>query len=135
MENRRFEYSYSALSKKERAEVENIKKRYEGESITAITYKRLKKIDFHVNFISIFLSTIVCVFGLLIVGLGLSMIWVWNDNVIGSIISLIGSIPTAISYPLYRAILKKARKKYSAEVIHISETLLKETPKPMQTKL
>jgi hypothetical protein len=64
--------------------------------------------------------------GALIFGLGLTMILEWSIFLWGIALMAIGSGSMAVAYPVYKAVLKKYKKRYGAEIVKLSEEILNE---------
>jgi hypothetical protein len=51
-------------------------------------------------------------------------IWLW-----GIMLMVIGSVPMAIAYPVYKIVHKKYKNRYGDEILRLSEDLLNENDK------
>ena len=123
----KFEYTYAAPSETERKEIESIRRQYEDRKDTPESkLERLRKLDSFVKNSATCLSLILGVVGLLTFGLGLTMILEWAKYVWGVIVAIVGLVPLCAAYPVYLFVLKRNKKKYSAEILQLSEELLKE---------
>ena len=129
MNDNKFKYSYSAPTELERREIARIKKNYESDSGENSKLTRLRKLDAFVRNSSMALGISSGVIGLLIFGLGMSMMLEWNIYLWGVLVSLFGIIPIALAYPAYKLLLRKNKNKYGAEILRISEELLGENEK------
>ncbi len=121
-----FEYNYTAPTPTERKEIENIRKKYEP-SIPekAATVDTLRRLDRKVYTLPKILSLTLGIVGLLVFGLGLTMCLEWAMLLWGSLVSLIGLVPLAFAYPVYKKTLKKRKEKYGEEILAISQALLR----------
>jgi hypothetical protein len=71
--------------------------------------------------------------GVLIMGIGLSlvmtdigeMIGLSNALIPGIVIGVVGMIPVGFAYPSYNRILKKERQRIAPEILRLSEELMK----------
>lgn len=126
MENNQFNYTYSAPTEEERKEIASIRKQYVPVEKTETKLERLRRLDKLVKntptIVAITLGTV----GSLIFGLGLTFILEWNIWPWGVICMAIGSIPMAISYPVYKWILKRYKRRYGTEILKLSEEILNE---------
>ena len=126
MENNQFNYTYSAPTEEERKEIASIRKQYVPVEKTETKLERLRRLDKLVKntptIVAITLGTV----GSLIFGLGLTFILEWNIWLWGVICMAIGSIPMAISYPVYKWILKRYKRRYGTEILKLSEEILNE---------
>ncbi|MBQ8392389.1 MAG: hypothetical protein IJX51_01325 [Clostridia bacterium] len=124
MDNKEFEYTYSAPTEAERREIANIRKQYETKSDKQIKLDRIRKLDSFVQNFSMTLSLIVGIMGALIFGLGMSMILAWDIMVFGIIVCIIGAVPMVAAYPVYVITLRNNKEKYGEEILRLSEELL-----------
>jgi len=127
MENNSFEYTYSALRQKE---VEEIRKKYLPKEEDKM--EQLRKLHSIPTQKAQSTSIAVGVIGALILGTGMSLCMTELGAalgrfamILGIIIGLIGVVLIAIAYPIYTRTLKKERKKIAAEILKISDELLK----------
>ena len=127
-ENNKFEYSYSAPTEEERREIASIRRQYEDRSTTTEgKLERLRHLDALVNGTANAVSLAVGVIGLLIFGLGMTMVLEWNLTLWGVLLGIVGALPIDAAYPLYRRVLARGKKKYGAEILQLSEELLGKT--------
>lgn len=121
MENKTFNYTYSA---KEKAELEKIRKKYMPASADKLSY--IKKLDKSVSDKATIWSLVVGVIGALIMGVGMSLCMVaagvWM--IPGIIIGVIGMAVVAVAYPLYVKILKKERERIAPEILRLTDELM-----------
>ncbi|MBQ8659081.1 MAG: hypothetical protein IJ506_08085 [Clostridia bacterium] len=121
----KFEYTYSAPSEAERREIESIRRQYEDRPTSPQgKLERLKKLDSFVKNSATCVSLVVGVIGLLIFGLGITMILQWQIILWGLLVGVVGLCPIIAAYPLYQFVLKRNKKKYSAEILQLTEELL-----------
>ena len=123
-DDNKFEYSYYAPTESERKEIEFIKKQYTQKSKQELKLERLKRLDSKVKNTPTYLSLTIGIIGILIFGLGLTMVLEWSTLIGGIIVMIVGAVPTALSYPLYKILLRKLKDKYSQEIIKLSNELL-----------
>ncbi|MBQ9743803.1 MAG: hypothetical protein IJW19_01620 [Clostridia bacterium] len=124
MDNKEFEYTYTAPTEAERREITSIRRQYEAKSDKQIKLDRIRKLDNFVRNFSMTLSLIVGVMGALIFGLGMSMILVWDIMIFGIVVCIIGAAPMVAAYPVYLITLKNNKEKYGEEILRLSEELL-----------
>lgn len=124
--NNKFKYTYSAPTKSEREQIEDIRKNYLPKSDKEAKMERLKKLDEKVKNIPTIYGLCIGIVGLLIFGLGITMILEWKIVVWGIIISIIGLIPMCLAYPIFSRIKNKLTDKYKKEILDLSEELLNE---------
>ena len=123
--NNKFEYTYTALSERERQEIISIKNNYAPTTKKSETkLERLRRLDNKVNGTATITALVLSIPGTLIFGTGLTMVLEWNLILWGIIVSVVGVIPIALAYPLYKYVLNKGKKKHGAEILKLSEELL-----------
>lgn len=121
--NERFSYTYTAPTEAERKEIEHIRKKYQTESERG-TLEQLKALDNKVHRFPTALALSLGVAGTLLFGLGFALILEWKQLILGACVSLVGIVPVALAYPVYRYHLAKGKKKYGEEILALSEKLL-----------
>lgn len=120
----KFKYTYSAPSKDEREEIQNIRKNYLPKSKEENKLKKLKMLDEKVKNIPTAISLCIGIIGILIFGIGLTMILEWNIVTFGVIVSIIGCIPMFLAYPIFTKTKNKLTDKYKDEILKLSDELL-----------
>ena len=126
---KRFDFIYKALTQEERKEVDSIRRQYAPQEKTETKIERLRRLDYIVKKQSIIWSLLVGIVGTLIFGIGLTMILEWKIWPWGVALMVIGSVPMAIAYPIYKVVLKKYKNRYCEEILRLSEELLNENEK------
>ena len=121
-----FNFRYSAPTEEERKEIDSIRRQYSPQEKTETKLERLRRLDSLVKNTAIIWSLCLGIIGSLIFGLGLSMILEWNIWLWGIVLMIIGSVPMAIAYPVYKTKLKKYKNCYGEEILRLSEELLNE---------
>ena len=124
-----FNFRYTAPSQEERKEIDSIRRQYASQEKTETKLERLRRLDGLVKNTAVIWSLVLGVLGALIFGLGLTMILEWNIWLWGIVIMVVGSIPVAIAYPVYKGLLKKYKNRYGEEILRLSEALLNEKDK------
>ncbi|MGN0807703.1 MAG: hypothetical protein ACI4MN_04565 [Candidatus Coproplasma sp.] len=121
----KFNYTYSAPTESERREIESIRNSYltQGKEDKS-KLQRLISLDKKVKNTANGVAISVGIVGLLVFGLGMSMAMEWSLYVWGTVVALVGCAVMGVAYPLMRFILKKLKKKYSQEILQLSEELL-----------
>lgn len=120
----KFTYDYSAPSKDERREIEDIRRRYGGEKSKEDKLTKLRNLDKRVKNLPVAASLSLGIGGTLIFGLGLTMVLEWKMLLFGVIVMLIGCVPAALANAAYNILLDKNKRKYSDEILRLSEELL-----------
>ena len=126
-ENRnKFNYIYSAPTETERKEIEEIRSQYLPDAKNNEKMERLKALDSFVRNTAKLVAFSFGIFGILVFGLGLSMVLSWGVIVWGSIVCVLGACFVSAAYPLYRTIFQRNKKKYGPEILRLSRELLNE---------
>ena len=126
-ENRnKFNYTYSAPTETERKEIEEIRSQYLPDAKNNEKLERLRSLDFFVRNTAKLVAFSFGVFGVLVFGLGLSMVLSWALIVWGSVVCALGACFAGAAYPLYRIIFQRNKKKYGPEILRLSRELLNE---------
>ena len=129
MKNKTFEFKYSAPSKEERKEIEYIQSQYKEKDKAMTKLEYLRKLDGKVKNIPVCVSLALGIIGLLVFGLGLTMILEWNLVVWGVIVGVISLVPMGFAYFSYEKLTKKLKDKYKGEILALSSELLNEEEK------
>ena len=124
-----FNFKYTAPSMEERKEIDSIRRQYSPEFKTESKLEKLRRLDGLVKGAATIWSLVLGVIGCLIFGLGLAMVLEWNILLWGIVLMVIGSVPMAIAYPVYKVVLSKGKSKYGEEILKLSEELLNESDK------
>lgn len=124
-----FNYKYTAPTEEERKEIDSIRRQYAPQEQTETKLERLRRLDGLVKNTAIIWSLILGVIGCLIFGLGLTMVLEWSILLWGIVLMVIGSVPMAIAYPVYKLALNKGKAKYGDDILRLSEELLNESEK------
>ena len=127
--NNQFNFKYTAPSQEERKEIDSIRRQYAPQEKTETKLERLRRLDGLVKNTAIIWSLVLGVVGTLVLGLGLTMILEWSIWLWGIVLMVIGSVPMAIAYPVYKSTLNKGKAKYGDEILKLSEELLNESEK------
>ena len=125
--NHSFEYTYSAEQQKE---VEAIRKKYLPKEEDKM--EQLRKLHYSATQKAQAASIAIGVIGALILGSGMSLCMTELGAALGRLammlgiaVGLVGMVPVALAYPIYKKVLKKEREKIAAEVLRLSDELLK----------
>lgn len=127
--NNQFNFRYTAPSQAERKEIDRIRRQYLPQEQVESKLERLRRLDALVKNTAIIWSLVLGVVGTLVLGLGLTMILEWSIWLWGIVLMVIGSVPMAIAYPVYKLALNKGKAKYGDEILRLSEELLNENEK------
>lgn len=120
-----FEYTYSAPTEQERREIQSIKSRYTGQyDSKEDKFTRLKELDGKVKSVSTTLGLVFGTIGLLLFGLGLTMVLEWSIWLWGIVLMVVACVPMALAYPIYNATHKRLSDKYRDEIVKLSDELL-----------
>lgn len=127
MNDNKFTFNYSAPTREERREIEDIKKQYSGEAEVKTKIAQLRELDARVKTPPLILAICLGVAGVLIFGTGLTLALEWNKIVWGAVVMAVGCVPVACAHPLRLLLLKRNKKKYGGQIVKLSEELLNET--------
>lgn len=115
-----FTYTYSS---KQQEEIKKIRQKYMPHEESKMD--QLRKLDQSASQKGTVVSLAIGILSTLIFGVGLCCTMVWKEYFISGIfIGIIGMIGMAMSYPIYKAITSKQRKKLAPEILRLSEELL-----------
>ncbi len=122
MEKNNFKFSYSA---KEKKEIEGIRTKYIPREESGLD--KLRRLDASVTEKATVLSLVLGVLGTLILGTGMSLCMVVGGKwfVPGIVIGFIGIVSAVLAYPAYNKVIKRERVKVSAEILRLTDELLK----------
>jgi len=117
-----FQYSYSA---KQQEEIKKIRRKYEEPKEDKMAY--LRRLDEKATQKGTIYALILGVVGILILGVGMCCILVWQEVwfVPGILIGLLGIAGLSVAYPIYLRITKKEREKIAPEILRLTDELLK----------
>lgn len=126
MQNNRFEYKYSVPTERERREIESIKRQYtrQDDITEANKLMRLRRLHNSIVNTARLVALIIGIAGTLIFGGGMALIMEFSQLSLGIAISVIGIIPMALSYPVYKLVFNLKKKKHTEEILRLSDELL-----------
>ncbi len=119
-----FNYKYTAPTEEERKEIYSIRSQYAPKEESESKIDRLRRLNNLVQNTATIWSLVLGVVGILVFGLGLTMILEWSVWLWGIVLMVIGCVPMSISYPVYKAVLKKYKARYGEEILKLTEELL-----------
>ncbi len=121
----KFNYTYTAPTESERREIEEIRRQYAADGQTDDKLKRLRRLDKLVNFPPRIAAGLTVAAGVLIFGAGMALCLQWALYGWGIAVSAVGAAALGASYPLYKFVLKRNKKRFGQEIIELSDELLK----------
>lgn len=121
----KFNYTYSAPTEEERREIESIRSAYTGGE-HARKLERLRSLNKHVRNMPKCVALTLGIVGVLIFGLGMTMILEWSVLAGGVAVAALGVLPMAFAAPAYNLVLKREKEKHKEEIVRLSEELLNE---------
>ena len=125
MKSREFNYKHTAPTEVERKEIESIRRQYtEPDTKQESKLEKLRRLDAKVKNTPTIVALVLGVVGCLIFGLGLTTILEWKQMLLGAIVMAVGTVPMIFAYPAYKFTFKRYKKKYGAEIVSLSESLL-----------
>ena len=122
-----FNFKYTAPTEEERKEIDSIRRQYAPQNQEETKLERLRRLDSLVKNTAVIWALCLGVVGLLIFGIGLTMILEWSIWFWGIVLMVVGSVPIAMAYPVNTAILKKYKARYGEEILRLSEELLNQS--------
>lgn len=124
----KFTYNYSAPTKEERREIQDIRRRYETkENNSESKLEKLRRLDKKVKNLPTILSLCLGIGGTLVFGLGLTMVLEWQKLVFGIVVMLVGGVLAALANVVYKLLFTKNKQKYGEEILRLSEDLLNDS--------
>lgn len=131
--NNKFNYTYSA---KEQEELKKIRQRYTAPEKKEIDkMEQLRRLDASITKKGTIASLVLGVFGVLIMGTGMSLIMTEFGKILGSlsnlampigiVLGVVGMVLVALAYPIYNCITKKERERIAPEIIRLTDELMK----------
>ena len=124
MENKSFHYEYSAPTEEERKQIESIRKQYQAKPTADNKLERLKALHAQVKNGAMITALTLGIVGTIVFGAGLAMVLEWQMWLWGVLLAAIGGGVAAVAYPVYKAVLKRNKEKYGAEILKLSQELL-----------
>lgn len=124
--NDKFTYTYSAPTEAERREIESIRRQYVAEDREVSKADRLRSLHSAVVGKATAVSLALGVVGMLVFGGGMALALEFDMLLIGIVLAIIGSIPIALAYPIYKCLYASGKRKYGDEIIRLSDELLGE---------
>lgn len=131
-ENNGFQYTYSA---KEQEELKKIREKYEHREEGEDKMERLRRLDRNVTLKAQVVSLIFGIAGVLILGMGMSLIMTDISEILGSYrdwamfigiaIGIVGGVLVSLAYPMYNLVSKRERRKVAPEILRLSDELMK----------
>lgn len=126
-----FTYTYSA---KEQTEIENIRKKYAApEGKTKL--EQLRSLDAGVTKKAMAAALTVGIFGILVMGFGMSLImtdlaaWLGLGKnaalAVGVVIGVAGMAAAGAAYPLYNRVIRGEREKIAPQILSLTDELMK----------
>lgn len=122
----KFDYNYSAPTENERREIESIKKQYVPVTPKEDKLTKLRRLNRQVNTPPKIFAYCFGVAALLIFGFGMALTLQWQLYIWGSVVGAVGAALMCATYPIYRTIINRNRKKYGQDIIELSNDLLNE---------
>ena len=130
--NEGFSYTYSA---REQSEIKKIREKYTQKTEEEDKMTRLRRLDAGVTRTAMTVSLTFGVFGLLILGFGMSLCMTELYSAfslsegaamaVGISIGIFGGAIAALAYPIFTFTVKRLRKKLSPEIIRLTDELMK----------
>lgn len=97
--------------------------------------EQLRRLDASITKKGTIASLVLGVFGVLIMGTGMSLIMTEFGKILGSlsnlampigiVLGVVGMVLVALAYPIYNCITKKERERIAPEIIRLTDELMK----------
>ncbi len=123
MSDKKFRYTYTAPTEEERREIESIRAAYRKD-VRSEKLERLRRLNARVKNVAMSVALTLGVLGLLVFGLGMTMIFEWGILAGGVAVSAAGVLPMTAAAPAYNFVLRRGKEKYGEEIVRLSEELL-----------
>ena len=123
MAENKFRYTYSAPTEEERREIDGIRRAYRPEE-EKTGLDKLRALDKKVRRPAALSAAILGVVGGLTFGGGMALTLEGGQIAAGIALSLVGIAAAAIAFPVRRAVLRRGKRKYGAEIVRLSDELL-----------
>ena len=125
-DNNGFSFTYSAPTDKERREIESIRRQYAAADKKESDLDRLRSLHSRVYGSAASLSLASGIVGLLMFGGGMALVLEFGRLALGIILAVLGILPIAAAYPIYKSVMERGRKKHGEEILRLSDRLLGE---------
>lgn len=106
----------------ETAKAEKIRKQYIDRKEDKL--EQLRRLDGRVKAPGRAAAGILGTLGALTMGSGMSLIMVWSNMKYGLPLGIIGMLLAILAYPVYSLVTGKRKKKYAAQIMEISSSLM-----------
>ena len=119
-----FTYTYSA---KEQEEIKKIRGKYTPPTKEETSMEQLRRLDASATQAAAIVSLAVGIVSALILGIGMSCIMVWGNELFfpGILIGIVGIVGVIAAYPIYNHMVKRKREKLAPEIMRLSDELMK----------
>lgn len=133
-DDQRFQFTYSAPTAEERRQIEGIRSEYlaAGEYRDKLT--ELRQLDKRAKRPASAAALSLGVVGILVFGLGMSMLLSFNMFAAGVVVSAVGLVAMGLAYPVHALLLRRGKAKYGPHILKLSEELLHDGTEDMQNK-
>lgn len=125
MKDNRFAYTYRAPTQEERQEIESIRSAYASDGRTE-KLAELRRLNRRVRNVPMAIALTLGIIGVLVFGLGMSMVLAWNLLGGGIAVSAVGILPVVLAAPAHNLILRREKKKFGPQILRLSDELLGE---------
>ncbi len=119
MNKEKFEYRFSAPTEEERREIESIKREYGNNDGTVSALDEIRRYDARVKNPAKIWSLTLGVVGILVFGLGMSLVLEWFLYLAGVLTALAGIAVMGLAYPVYAYSVKCGKRKYGDKILRL----------------
>ena len=122
----KFDYTYSAPTEAERMEVQSMRSEYSLVPKERTALEKMRLLDKKVRLPAFVFAYVFGIVGLLVFGTGMcfGMKVIGNSLALGIVFGIVGLGMCIANYYIYNAFLSARKKKYSAEILKLSEIVL-----------
>lgn len=112
------------LTQNDRSKAEHIRRQYVSREANKL--EQLHRLDSKVKGPGRTVASIVGSIGALTMGGGMSIIMVWGSMTVGLPLGVIGLLLALLAYPIYMRMTAKRKKKYTEEILKLSDEVIRE---------
>lgn len=118
-----FRYTYQAPTASERKMIDSIRRFYLPDEEKITKFDELLALDKKVKMPPLLVAITLGILGILILGLGMSMVLVWDVFIGGIVVALVGIVLSVIAYPVYKIMLRRGKERLGKRILKLTEEL------------
>lgn len=124
-----FDFSYCAPNSEEKRWIESIRREYLPQDEHDAKVEEIKKLHKKVKKIPSVVASVIGITGVLVLGLGMSLVLEWNKMTGGIIVGLLGMVIMLFTYPIYQFMVTRRKDKYGERIVSLADELTAEADK------